>query len=186
MVVFLVTIAAHSFVCSRFNLLPRDGFSTAWKLKIGNREYVISMDSHARETRRPYSRGKDDDKPAATMVRAALRASRTTRCPLTPSTRVRSTNRRVHLLVVYVHSAGSGNSPTKRAGDGGPWRGGVNEGVRRRRRDCFTCCFGVNTDTPKHNLMMRASSFVRRLSEESGLRKRRSDESVSTKTPSKS
>jgi len=45
--------------------------------------------------------------PAATMVRAALRASRTTRRPLTPSTRVRSTNRRVYLPVVYVHSARS-------------------------------------------------------------------------------
>lgn len=44
-----------------------------------------------------------------------------------------------------------------------PTRQGVADcETRRRRRDRFTCCFGVNTDTSQHNLMIPepAASFA--------------------------
>lgn len=153
-------IAAHSSVC----VLLR-GSS-------GDRESVIASVQYQRALTRANAtsftvRGKNDGKPAATIVRAALRASRTTRCPLTPSTRVRSTNRRVHLPVVSCAFRWIRGWPdSTRRGWRTVARVGWTRAAGRRRRDLFTCCFGVNTDTPKHNLMMRASQvctmFIRR------------------------
>jgi len=66
----------------------------------------------------------------------------------------------VYLPVVYVHSAGSRGdcerSPERsRVGD--ECDDGTPEAATTAGRDRFTCCFGVNTDIPKHNLMMRIS-----------------------------
>lgn len=99
--------------------------------------------------------------PAATVVRAALRASRTTRRP----SRHRPGCARPIDACTFLSFKYIPLDPTRLVKGWQKRAMGVATTVAvatatTTTESCFTCCFGVNTDTPQHNLTT-AGTFIR-------------------------